>query len=103
MAYNGRMTDTLVRPAPARARFEARTSNETLALFREAARALQTSQTDFVLGAATEKALKVLARSDQTLMSPSQFDDMMDSLDAGPKVREPLVALLSRPRRFVRQ
>lgn len=62
-------------------RWETRVDEETDALFVEAAELLHTHKSTFVIEAAREKAVKVIARADRTLMAASVFDSLLDSLD----------------------
>jgi len=96
------MTETLAMPETKRVRFEARTDMHTLELFKKAASVTGTTSTTFVLEAAKDRALEVLARHDVTLVPTAQFDAIMAALDSPPVIIEPLVELFSRPEIFTR-
>ncbi|HET6626563.1 MAG TPA: DUF1778 domain-containing protein [Nocardioidaceae bacterium] len=85
----------------AKARLEARIEAELDDLIVEAAGQLHVTKTAFVSEALREAALKVIARSEVTLMAPEVFDSMMASIDAADESPE-LDDLAAMPRRITR-
>lgn len=83
----------------AKARLEARIDAELDDLIVEAANRLHVSKTTFVSEAVREAALKVIARSQTTLMAPEVFDSMMASIDVADESPE-LTNLAAMPRRI---
>ena len=81
------------------ARLEARIDIELDQLITQAAARLKVSKTAFVSDAIREAALKVIARSDVTMMAPEVFDTMMASLDTAEESAE-LMDLAALPRRI---
>ena len=71
-------TTTTVR---SKARLEARIDPELDDLITEAAERLHVTKTTFVTDAIREAALKVVARTEVTVMAPEVFDAMMASID----------------------
>lgn len=69
------------KPRP-KARLEARIDVELDELIAEAAERLHVNKTTFVCDAVRDAALKVIARSDVTMMASEVFDSMMASIDA---------------------
>lgn len=86
-------------PSRNKARLEARIDPELDQLIVEAADRLHVSKSAFVCEAAREAALKVIARSDVTLMDAAVFDKMMASLDT-PDESPELEALVAQPRQI---
>lgn len=84
-----------------KARLEARIDASLDDLISEAADRLNVTKTTFVSDAIREAALKVIARSDVTMMDPQVFDSMMASIDTAD---EPpgLHTLAKLPRRITR-
>lgn len=82
-----------------KARLEARIDIELDQLITQAAARLKVSKTAFVSDAIREAALKVIARSDVTMMAPEVFDTMMASLDTAEESAE-LMDLAALPRRI---
>lgn len=82
-----------------KARLEARIDIELDQLITQAAARLKVSKTAFVSDAIREAALKVIARSDVTMMAPEVFDAMMASLDTAEESAE-LMDLAALPRRI---
>ena len=70
-------------------------------LISEAADRLDVTKTAFVSEALREAALKVIARSDITMMDPKVFDSMMASIDIADESSE-LHTLAALPRRITR-
>jgi uncharacterized protein (DUF1778 family) len=85
--------------APVKARLEARIDTELDQLITEAAEKQGVSKTAFVSDAARDAALKVIARTDVTLMSAEVFDQMMASIDIADDSPE-LQELAALPRRI---
>jgi uncharacterized protein (DUF1778 family) len=85
--------------SPAKARLEARIDTELDDLITEAAQSQGVSKTAFVSDAARDAALKVIARTDVTLMSAEVFDQMMASIDIADDSPE-LEELAALPRRI---
>jgi uncharacterized protein (DUF1778 family) len=85
----------------AKARLEARIDADLDDLIVEAAEQLHVTKTAFVSDALREAALKVLARSEVTLMAPDVFDSMIASIDVADESRE-LDDLAAMPRRITR-
>jgi len=63
-------------------RIEMRTDPDSEALITQAAQVARTSVSAFVLDAAVAAADRVLARTDNTVMSVEQFDALIATLDA---------------------
>ncbi|MHA7984964.1 type II toxin-antitoxin system TacA family antitoxin [Rathayibacter sp. CAU 1779] len=82
-------------------RLEVRTDAETYELIEEAADLLKQSKSAFVTDVVRQAALKVIARSDVTVMSAELFDAMMATLDV-PDASEELADLATLPRRISR-
>ena len=82
-------------------RLEVRTDAETYELIEEAADLLKQTKTAFVTEAVRQEALKVIARSDVTVMSAELFDAMMATLDE-PDSSAELAELAELPRRIAR-
>jgi uncharacterized protein (DUF1778 family) len=80
-----------------KARLEARIDIELDQLITQAAAQLKISKTAFVSDAIREAALKVIARSDVTMMAPEVFDTMMASIDTAEESAE-LMKLAALPR-----
>jgi len=83
-------------------RIEMRADPESEARIARAAALQQVSVSAFVLGAAGREADRVLSHGDQTIMSATQFDDLMISLDVAddaPRLRKAARA----PRSFERR
>jgi uncharacterized protein (DUF1778 family) len=87
--------------SPAKARLEARIDTELDDLINEAAQRLNVTKTTFIADAVREAALKVIARSDVTLMATEVFDQMIASLDVADDSPE-LEELATLPRRITR-
>lgn len=85
----------------AKARLEARIDADLDDLIVEAAQQLHVTKTAFVSDALREAALKVIARSEVTLMAPEVFDSMMASIDVADESPE-LDDLAAMPRRITR-
>lgn len=92
---------TATTKARGKARLEARIDAELDDLISEAADRLDVTKTAFVSEALREAALKVIARSDITMMDPKVFDSMMASIDIADESSE-LHTLASLPRRITR-
>ena len=96
MSYNGQVnTITKLRDH----RLDARCDGETHALVKKAAEIVGETVSVFVVTAARERAEKLVARSDRTIMPATQFDAMMAAFDDGvsnPKLQD----LLGRPGRI---
>ncbi len=88
-------------PATKARRLEVRTDTETYQLVEEAADLLKMTKTAFVNDAVRQEALKVIARSDVTVMSADVFEAMMASLDQA-DVSPELSDLAALPRRIAR-
>jgi uncharacterized protein (DUF1778 family) len=84
-----------------KARLEARIDADLDDLIVEAAEQLHVTKTAFVSDALREAALKVIARSEATLMAPEVFDSMMASIDVADESPE-LDDLAAMPRRITR-
>ncbi len=84
-----------------KARLEARIDAELDDLIIEAADRLNVTKTIFISDAIRTAALKVIARSDVTMMDPEIFDSMMASIDIADESPE-LHTLATLPRRFTR-
>jgi uncharacterized protein (DUF1778 family) len=80
-----------------KARLEARIDPELDELIAEAAGRLRVNKTTFVCDAVRDAALKVIARSDVTMMAPEVFDSMMASIDVPDESAE-LESLAAMPR-----
>lgn len=79
-----------------------RADPESEARIARAAASLQLSISAFVLGAAGREADRVLSQRDQTVMSATQFDELMSSLDVADDA--PRLAKAARaPRSFERR
>ena len=87
--------------ARGKARLEARIDAELVDLISEAADRLNVTKTAFVSGALREATLKVIARSDVTMMDPQVFDSMTASIDIADESSE-LHTLAALPRRITR-
>ena len=92
---------TATAKARGKARLEARIDAELDDLISEAAGRLNVTKTTFVSDAIREAALKVIARSDITMMDPEIFDSMMASVDIADESSE-LHTLATLPRRITR-
>lgn len=92
---------TVTPKARGKARLEARIDAELDDLIIEAADRLHVSKTAFVSDAVREAALKVIARSDVTMMDPQVFDSMMASIDIADESPE-LHTLATLPRRITK-
>jgi uncharacterized protein (DUF1778 family) len=82
-------------------RLEMRVSKTDRALIEDAAGHLHESVSDFTRNAALDRAEKILARTNVTLMPAEQFDALLESLDItddAPALKE----AFERPRRFKR-
>ncbi|MGN6197152.1 DUF1778 domain-containing protein [Humibacter sp.] len=82
-------------------RLEVRTDAETYQLVEEAADLLKQTKTAFVTDAVRQEALKVIARSDVTVMSSELFEAMMTTLDEA-DVSPELSDLAALPRHIAR-
>ena len=87
--------------ARSKARLEARIDPELDELITEAAARLNVTKTAFVTGAIREAALKVVARTDVTVMAAEVFDAMMASIDVADESPE-LEDLAALPRVLAR-
>ncbi|CAB4973179.1 MAG: DUF1778 domain-containing protein [Actinobacteria bacterium] len=87
--------------ARGKARLEARIDTDLDDLISEAADLLEVTKTAFVSEALREAALRVIARSDITMMDPKVFDSMMASIDIADESSE-LHTLAALPRRITR-
>lgn len=88
-------------PATKGHRLEVRTDAETYQLVEEAADLLKQSKSAFVTDAVRQEAMKVIARSDVTVMSTEVFEAMMATLDE-PDDSPELAKLAALPRRIAR-
>jgi uncharacterized protein (DUF1778 family) len=84
-----------------KARLEARIDPELDDLITEAADRLNVTKTAFVADAIREAALKVVARTEVTVMAPEVFDAMMASIDTADESAE-LEDLAALPRLLTR-
>ena len=82
-------------------RIEMRAEPDASAKIAQAAQVARTSVSAFVLAAATSAADRILARTDQTVMSAEQFDTLLTSLDTADPAPK-LAHVASQPRRFTR-
>lgn len=82
-------------------RIEVRVDPERHGVIQDAATRVQETTSDFVRRAAMDRAEKVLARADTTIMPAEQFDALLTSLDI-PDSAPTLTRALSRPRGFIR-
>jgi len=80
-------------------RLDARADAETHALVQQAAGLVGETVSTFVLTAARDRAEKLVARADRTLMPADQFDAMLASLD-DPTPNGMLHQLLNQPSRI---
>ena len=87
--------------ARGKARLEARIDAELDDLISEAADRLNVTKTAFVSGALREAALKVIARSNVTMMDPQVFDSLTASIDIADESSD-LHTLAALPRRITR-
>ena len=87
--------------ARGKARLEAPIDAELDDLISEAADRLNVTKTAFASDALREAALKVIARSDVTMMDPQVFDSMTASIDIADESSE-LHTLAALPRRITR-
>ena len=87
--------------ARSKARLEARIDPELDDLITEAADRLNVTKTAFVADAIREAALKVVARTEVTVMAPEVFDAMMASIDTADESAE-LEDLAALPRLLTR-
>jgi uncharacterized protein (DUF1778 family) len=87
--------------AAAAGRLNFRISAEAEARLRAAAEVAQETLTEFVLGAAEERADEVLAS--RTVVPADYFDQLLAALDAPPEPMPALVRAVKRPRRFVQR
>lgn len=78
-------------------RLEIRTDAETEQLVADASALLHLTKTAFIEEVVRAAALKVVARSDVTMMSPEVFDDMIQRLDE-PDTSPQLADLAGLPR-----
>ncbi|MFI5259766.1 MAG: DUF1778 domain-containing protein [Candidatus Limnocylindrales bacterium] len=87
--------------APAKdSRIAVRVSTEQRALLDEASRAEETTLSDFVLHAATQRAAEILADRHQFHLSPPQWAAFVGLLDRPVATKPRLAALLSEPSVF---
>lgn len=99
--YGGALRMAATTNARSEAPLEARIDAELDDLISEAADRLEVTKTAFVSEALREAALKVIARSDITMMDPKVFDSMMASIDIADESSE-LHTLAALPRRITR-
>jgi uncharacterized protein (DUF1778 family) len=85
--------------ASPKARLAARIDADLDALVAEAAEQLHVTKTAFISDAVRAAALKVIARSDVTLMAAEVFDSMMAAIDIADESPE-LESLAALPRRI---
>lgn len=85
--------------ASPKARLEARIDADLDDLITAAADRLDITKTAFISDAVRAAALKVIARSDVTLMAPEVFDSMMAAIDIADESPE-LESLAALPRRI---
>lgn len=83
------------------ARWEARVTVATDEKIERARKLLKLRKTEFLTSAAEEKADRILARADVTLMDQALFDELVASLDT-PDPAPTLERLAARPRRVRR-
>lgn len=93
-------TEVMVMASPA-SRLNFRISAEAEARLRAAADASQQTLTEFVLGAAEERADEVLAS--RTVIPAEYFDQLLAALDAPPEPMPALARAAKRQRRFVQR
>lgn len=82
-------------------RLNFRISAEAEARLRAAAEAANQTLTEFVIGAAEERADELLAR--RTVVPADYFDQLLAALDAPPEPMPALVRAAKRSRRFVQR
>ncbi len=92
------MTEQFV-AAPRDRRINLRTSQRQEAVLKQAARAADTSLTDFVLKTAMAEAERVLADRRWFVATPEQYEEFLDLLDK-PVETPRLAALLAAPSPF---
>ena len=92
------MVTTLTAPARKTQRFEARLDEETAKLLSDAASATGTSLSAFVLDAARDRAVEVMAMADITYVTKEVFVDMMAALNRPAQEIPELVELAAAPR-----
>jgi len=89
---------TLTRGNARTHRLDARSDEETHALVQEAATIAGETVSTFVVTAARDRAEKIVARADRTIMPAEQFDAMVAALgDEAPNLK--LHSLLAQPSR----
>jgi len=93
------MPNTLTRDR----RIEARADSDTADLINQAAKLNNETVSSFVVGAAREKAERLIARADRTFMPAVLFDEIMASLNGNPKPAPELVELFGLPGQFTRR
>ena len=93
---------TLTKPNPRTHRLDARADEETHALVQEAAAITGETVSSFVVTAARDRAEKIVARADRTIMPAEQFDAMVAAL-GGPTSNLKLQELLAKPSRIAAQ
>jgi uncharacterized protein (DUF1778 family) len=82
-------------------RIEMRVDPERHQIIQAAAAAVHEGTSDFVRRAAMERAERILARTERTLMPAEQFDALLFSLDTADEAPT-LARAFTRPRRFKR-
>jgi uncharacterized protein (DUF1778 family) len=82
-------------------RIEMRIDPQRHQLIQDAAEHVHEGMSDFVRRAATERAERILARAEHTLMPAEQFDALLFSLDTADEAPT-LARAFDRPRRFDR-
>jgi len=83
-------------------RFEARVDDQTSELIASAAQATGESVSAFVVEAARDRAERVLARTDITMIPVYQFEIMMEALVGPAHVIPELAEVAAQPRVFSR-
>jgi uncharacterized protein (DUF1778 family) len=87
--------------ARSKARLEARIDAELEDLILQAADRLHVTKTAFITDAIREAALKVIARTEVTMMSAQVYDEMIASIDVADASPE-LESLAAMPRRITK-
>ncbi len=83
-------------------RFEVRVAARSHQQIKAAAEAVNETTSEFIRNAALDRADKILALSNRTLMPAEQFDALINALDVPDEAPE-LARLAAQQRRFSRQ
>ena len=87
--------------AKSKARLEARIDTDLDDLILQAADRLHVTKTAFITDSIREAALKVIARTEVTMMSAQVYDDMIASIDLA-DISPDLQSLAALPRRITK-